>query len=69
MGDAVRVRDYVRAPHVLSRESTDDEVTWSLGTYVRPAVVARAFHKSALPKPVGRAPNQPPETTKKTLRR
>lgn len=53
------VADYVRAPNVLSRESTKDEVTWSLGTYTPPDVVARAFGKRVLPKPSGRAPNQP----------
>lgn len=59
VGDTSDVRDYVRAPHVLSCEATADEVTWSRGTYLGPDVVARAFGKRALPKPVGRAPNQP----------
>jgi hypothetical protein len=63
IGDVTDVRDYVRAPHLLSRESTADEVTWSRGTYLSPDAVARAFGKRSLPKPVGRAPNQPRSST------
>ncbi|MDB4937327.1 MAG: hypothetical protein JWP87_4299 [Labilithrix sp.] len=59
IGDVTDARDYVRAPHVLSCESTDDELTWSLGTYTPPDTVARAFGKRVLPKPTGRAANQP----------
>ena len=59
VGDVTEARDYVHAPHVLSRESTADEITWSLGTYTPPDVVARAFRKRLLPKPTGRAPNEP----------
>lgn len=59
VGDTSEVADYVSAPHVLSRESSPDEVTWSYGSYTEPGVVARAFGKRVLPKPSGRAPNQP----------
>jgi hypothetical protein len=59
VGDVVGARDYVRAPHMLSCESTDDELTWSYGTYTPSDAVARAFGKRLLPKPLGRAPNQP----------
>jgi hypothetical protein len=59
IGDKTNVKDFVAAPHVLSKEWTDDEITWSRGTYMPPEVVSRAFGKRALPKPVGRAPNQP----------
>jgi hypothetical protein len=59
IGDVTESRDYVHAPHVLSRESTADEITWSLGTYTPPDVVSRAFRKRLLPKPVGRAANEP----------
>jgi hypothetical protein len=67
VGDAVDARDYVNAPHVLSCESTDDEITWSRGTYTPSDTVARAFGKRVLPKPSGRAPNQPsqPRTPKR----
>lgn len=59
LGDVTEARDYLRAPHVLSRESTEDEITWSRGTYTPPDTIARAFGKRLLPKPVGRAPNEP----------
>lgn len=58
-GDVTQARDYVRTPHVLSCESTDDEITWSLGTYTPADTIARAFGKRLLPKPSGRAANQP----------
>lgn len=59
IGDVTEARDYVRAPHVLSRESSDDEITWSLGTYTPADTIARAFGRRVLPKPSGRAANQP----------
>lgn len=59
IGDTSDVADYVSAPHVLSRESSADEITWSYGRYLEPGAVAKAFEKRVLPKPVGRAPNQP----------
>lgn len=67
IGDVVDARDYVSVPHLLSCESTDDEITWSRGTYTPSDTVARAFGKRVLPKPMGRAPNQPsqPRTPKR----
>jgi hypothetical protein len=59
VGDETRARDYVRAPHLLSCEETDDEISWSLGAYTPAEVVARAFRKPAFPRPRGRAPHQP----------
>jgi Domain of unknown function (DUF4178) len=59
IGDTSSVRDYVRAPYMLSFEGTDDEISWSRGTYMPPDAISRAFGKRVLPKPVGRAPNQP----------
>ncbi len=59
IGDKTNVRDYVDAPYILSKEWTADEMTWSRGTYVPPETISRAFGKRALPKPIGRAPNQP----------
>ena len=59
VGDVTAARDYVRAPHVLSCESSENEITWSLGTYLPPDAVARAFGKRLLPKPSGRAANEP----------
>lgn len=59
LGETVRASDFVRAPHMLSLEATDDEINWSVATYLPPDAVAKAFGKRVLPKPVGRAPNQP----------
>ena len=59
IGDVTDARDYLHTPNVLSRESTEDEITWSCGTYTPADTIARAFGKRVLPKPSGRAPNQP----------
>ncbi|HLO61968.1 MAG TPA: DUF4178 domain-containing protein [Azonexus sp.] len=59
-GETCRVVDYVAPPRMLSRESTSNDLNWSLGTYVEPAVIAEAFKlPSALPKPIGVFANQP----------
>jgi hypothetical protein len=60
IGDTSNVRDFVSPPWMLSKEWSDDDVSWSRGIYVEPDTVAKAFGKRALPKPEGRAPNQPP---------
>ncbi len=63
LGDACQVDDYVAPPLILSSETTENEITWSLGEYVEPEVLWKAF---ALPgKPWSRrgvAPNQPAPT-------
>ncbi len=59
VGDVTEAREYVRAPHVLSCERTADEIAWSLGTYTPADTVSRAFGKRLLPKPTGRAANEP----------
>ena len=59
VGDITDTRDYVRVPYMLSRESSEDEINWSRGTYTPSDAIARAFGKRVLPKPTGRAPNQP----------
>lgn len=59
-GDTTEVRDYVAPPRALSAESTSDETTWSLGTYVDGAAVWRAFGlPDAPPAPVGIYSTQP----------
>jgi hypothetical protein len=57
--EATEVRDYVRSPHLLAREASNDEVSWSRATYLPTAVLAKAFGIPALPKPRGRAPHAP----------
>ena len=43
VGDAVEVADYVDPPFLLSAERTEEEVTWSLGTYTPADTIFRAF--------------------------
>ncbi len=57
--ETVRAVDYVSAPLMLSQESTDKEVNWSLGVYMTNAEIEKAFGISDLPKPWSVAPNQP----------
>lgn len=59
-GDLVEVEDYIAPPSIASREKSTNEVTWTLGEYLEPAAVQKAFAlKAALPAPRGVAPNQP----------
>ena len=58
-GEKVRAVDYVKAPLMLSKESTANEVNWSVGTYLTNAEVEKAFGVKDLPKPWSIAPNQP----------
>ena len=58
-GETVRATDFVAAPKMLSREATDNEINWSLGTYVPVPEIEKAFGISDLPKPWAVAPNQP----------
>ena len=58
-GEMVRAKDYVAAPLMLSQESTDKEVNWSVGTYMTNAEIEKAFGVADLPKPWSVAPNQP----------
>lgn len=73
VGDSVTVADYVAPPFILSAEGTGDELTWSMGTYTPPEVVAKAF---ALPAPLRRPegvfanqPNPHAEGARRALRR
>ncbi|HEX6733608.1 MAG TPA: DUF4178 domain-containing protein [Azonexus sp.] len=72
-GESNRVVDYVAPPLLLSRESTERELSWSLGRYVEPAVIAAAFRPpQPLPAPRGVYANQPnpwQETHRRVCRR
>lgn len=60
VGDAVTVDDFVAPPRLLSRETTADEITWSLGTYVPGPRVWAAFRLDGPPPPArGVFANQP----------
>ncbi|HEY7911868.1 MAG TPA: DUF4178 domain-containing protein [Blastocatellia bacterium] len=74
-GEQTRMADFIRPPRMLSKEeslfvhdqiegrkktSRTGEINWSLGTYVKPAEVERAFNlQTRLPRPAKVAPNQP----------
>ncbi len=58
-GETVRSVDYVAAPHMLSLEKSEDEMNWSLGTYMTNDEIEKIFGISDLPQPWGVAPNQP----------
>lgn len=58
-GERVRAVDYVKAPLMLSSESSSNEINWSLGTYMTNAEIEKAFGVKDLPKPWSVAPNQP----------
>jgi len=49
LGDRAQTRDFVSPPHMLSEETTADERTWSLGTYVTPQYIWQAFKLPASP--------------------
>ncbi len=58
-GETVRAIDYVAAPLMLSQEMSQDEINWSVGTYLTNEEVEKAFAVEDLPKPWGVGPNQP----------
>jgi hypothetical protein len=60
VGDTVVDDDFVHPPFVLSSETTDDEVTWSLGQYTDGAEIWKAFGLAgSAPRPIGIYLNQP----------
>ena len=58
-GETVRAIDFVAPPLMLLQEITQNEMNWSVGTYLTNAEVEKAFGVSDLPKPYSIAPNQP----------
>jgi hypothetical protein len=64
VGEAAETVDCIRPPEMLSKEESgaggSREVNWSLGVYLPPAEVQKAFDlKDPLPAPRGIAPSQP----------
>lgn len=64
-GEKVLVCDYVCPPKIMSSEKSADELNWSHGVYIEPAVLTAAFApKTPLPAQKGIAPCQPRPVTK-----
>ncbi|MFO1518314.1 MAG: DUF4178 domain-containing protein [bacterium] len=60
VNDTVRVEDYIRPPEILSFEGDAQEEIWSIGEYVEPEVIQKAFDvKKPMPVRTGVAANQP----------
>jgi ribosomal protein L37AE/L43A len=58
--ERAKLADYIAPPRLLSRETTDKEVSWTLAEYIEPAEIEAAFSlKQPLPKPQGVYANQP----------
>jgi hypothetical protein len=64
VGDEVWNDDYVAAPLMLSRETTKDEITWSLGTYTSKETIRDAFKLDSVPLTHGVFANQPNPSAK-----
>ena len=58
-GETVRAADYVAAPLMLVAGVSQNEINWSVGTYMTNAEIEKAFGVADLPKPWSVAPNQP----------
>jgi hypothetical protein len=53
-GETARVDDYISPPYLLSRESSEKEIVWSLGQYIDPEVLRAAFAlQTPLPPRIG----------------
>ena len=60
VGESCLVEDYICPPVMLSREVTDQEVTWSEGLYLEPEALCAAFRTEASPPArIGVFANQP----------
>ncbi|WP_303786086.1 DUF4178 domain-containing protein [Azovibrio restrictus] len=59
VGEVAQLDDYVAPPYLLTRETTDKELSWSLSEYVPPEEIEQAFKLKSLPKPRGVYANQP----------
>jgi len=58
--EAVALDEFIDPPYVLSKENSGNEITWTIGEYIEPEVLKKAF---AIAKPMlprrGVGPNQP----------
>lgn len=60
VGDTIATSDFINPPHLLLSETTADETVWSLGEYITPADLWKAFALPGVPGPTfGVFENQP----------
>jgi hypothetical protein len=60
VGERAVVTDYVHPPHLLSCEASSGETTWSVGEYIYPQEIWKAFNLLGKPpEPIGVFENQP----------
>jgi len=59
-GDEAVATDFMSPPYVLSKEVAGGEQTWSVGRYLDPKDVRKAFGIGLMPDRVGYLPHQPP---------
>jgi Domain of unknown function (DUF4178) len=64
VGERAVVTDYVHPPHLLSCEQSSGETTWSVGEYIYPQEIWKAFNLPGRPpEPIGVFENQPAPAT------
>jgi len=63
VASTVEMEDYINPPLMLSREKSDNDIVWSVGTYTEPKVIQEAFKLDKVAHPRGVAPNQPSKDT------
>ena len=60
MGETVNLEEFISPPETLGVESTEEELVWSVGTYVNSEEIKTAFQLTEpMPLLIGIAPNQP----------
>lgn len=68
-GEGCLLQDFVAPPQILSMEQTDNEITWSVGEYIEPGDIAKAFKlEKPLPARIGVGANQPSPHANHTAR-
>ncbi len=58
-GERATAREFIAPPKSINEDATADEVTFTLGEYLAPAVVQEAFKLKEIGRPMGIAPAQP----------
>lgn len=70
-GEKAEMADYINPPYLLSCETVESEIVWSIGEYVRPEEIWKGFELEGAPPPqAGIGPSQPSpyESSRKPMR-